>query len=249
MNQTSVGYFSLLGSVALHGFAVTQSAGELPKRSPPPRPPAFVELISPAPLPEPPALEPPPPEREPAPQRPSERPRPVPPVEEPAPEPASPVAEAPAPELTGVTLTAAEGASFAAPAGNGAARDGAISTRTPGRPHPLGPALRSAPPAPPRTLPLSELSRPPSPPSLSDALERNYPRAARRLGESGDAKVRARVEASGEIRVAVIVSATSPDFGEACRRALIGSRWSAPLDESGRPAATQIYYRCKFRVD
>jgi hypothetical protein len=249
MNQVSVGYFSLLGSVVLHGFAVTQSTTDLSKRSPPPRQPAFVELTNPLPLPEPPALEPPPPAPEPAPKPPPERPRPPPPEPEPAPKPASTAPEAPPPELTGVTLTGGEGASFGAPEGNGAARDGAIGV---GRSHPTEPARpprESALLARPPILPLSRLSRRPSPPSLTRALEQNYPSAARQLGKSGDAKVRARVEASGEIRVAFVVSASSPDFGEACRRTLIGSRWSAPLDDAGRPAPTQVYYRCKFRVD
>jgi hypothetical protein len=249
MNQATVGYFSLVGSVVLHGFAVTRGASELSRRSPPPKQPTFVELTSPAPTPEPPAVEPPPPEREPPPKPPTAKPRPTPPVEEPAPEPASTATEAPAPELTGVTLTGGEGASFDAPAGNGATRDGAISMGAARRSEAPRPGPQAAPPSPPPILPLSRLSRRPAPPPLSGALEQNYPRKARQLGESGDAKVRARVEASGEIRVAFVVAATSPDFGEACRRALIGSRWSAPLDEHGQPAATQVYYRCKFRVD
>lgn len=80
-------------------------------------------------------------------------------------------------------------------------------------------------------------------------LERNYPREARKLGKSGEAKVRVRVEASGEVRAATLAFATSPDFGEACVRTLIGTRWSSPLDRGGMPAPTSLYYRCKFRID
>jgi hypothetical protein len=247
MNQGIVGYFSLVGSVVLHALAVTQSAGETPKRRAPPTP-TFVELTKPEPLPEPPAEPPPLPAPEPPKRTPEER-RPVPPVDEPVPEPISPPPEEPPPELTGVTLTGGEGASFGAPQGNGAKRDDTIAIGA-SRGTNFARAARSPAPSPAAlTLPLSQLSQRPVPPALEAALERNYPPAARQLGKSGDAKVRARVEASGEIRVASVVSATSPDFGEACRRTLIGSRWSAPLDVNGRRAATSIYYRCKFRID
>jgi TonB family protein len=246
MNQGSVGYLSLIGSVVLHAFAVVQNAGEMPKRRHPPSP-AFVELTTPEPLPEPPAVRPPPPDPEP-PKPAPERRRPAPPHEEPTPEPASAPPDAEAPDLAGVTLTGGEGASFSALEGNGAARD-AIAVRETRRTGVAGAVRPAVPLAPPPALPLSRLSQKPVPPALEAALERNYPREARQLGKSGDAKVRARVEASGEIRVASIVSATSPDFGEACRRTLIGSRWSAPLDGNGRRAATSIYYRCKFRID
>jgi hypothetical protein len=101
----------------------------------------------------------------------------------------------------------------------------------------------------PEALPLSQLSRKPVPPSLAATLERNYPPAARSIGQSGDASVRARIEARGNIRLASIVSETSPGFGDACRRTLLGSQWSAPLDRSGKPVATWISYRCKFRID
>lgn len=248
MNQTLVGYLALLGSVALHGVAVTRSAGE-PARRRPPAPPSFVELTRPEPLPEPPVEPPRPPERELLPKPPRERPRPAPSVEEPLPEPPAPEAEQPPRELTGVTLTGGEGASFGAPQGNGGPREGAIATGIARKEVPPRlPPVRAAAPASP-ALPLSKLSRRPVPPSLEAALERNYPREARGLGKSGEAKVQARVEASGEIRSASIVFATSPDFGDACRRTLVGTRWSTPLDGNGKPAATSIYYRCKFRVD
>jgi protein TonB len=255
MNQASVGYLSLLGSVALHGFAVTQSTTEASNRSPLMRPPTFVELTKLEPPPEPPSVSPPPapepeprPAPEPEPRLPPERPRPSPPIEQPVSEPAKAPSEAPPPELTGVTLTGGDGASFGTPEGNGAPRENAITVGA-GRAVPAKVARRAEPPAPLPALPLSQLSQRPVPPPLEAALERNYPRQARQLGKSGEAKVRARIEPSGEIHVASVVSATSPDFGEACRRTLMGSRWSAPLDENGRRAATSVYYRCKFRID
>jgi hypothetical protein len=29
---------------------------------------------------------------------------------------------------------------------------------------------------------------------------------------------------------------------------VLGSRWSPPLDEKGRPVATHVRYTCRFRV-
>jgi TonB family protein len=253
MNQALVGYFSLAGSLALHGFAVTRSGSDLVTRAAHQPPPSFVEFTTPEPLPEPTPEPPPEPEPEPPPKPlPPERPQ-LPPVEasESAPD-TSPAPDAPAPELTGITLTSDNSASFSAPEGNGEAREAnAIIAPARGRNAPKATAVsaRVSPPSPPAALPLSQLSRKPMPPALGVALERNYPREARALGKSGDARVRARVEPTGEIRSATITRASSPDFGEACRRTLLGSRWSTPLDEHGKPAATWIVYQCKFQVD
>lgn len=253
MNQALIGYFSLAGSLALHGFAVTRSGSEFVTRAGHEPGPTFVEFTTPEPLPEP-APEPPPePKPEPPPKPlPPERPQ-LPPVEASESPPDTPPApDAPAPELTGVTLTGDNASSFGAPEGNGGARQvSAIvaPARRSGVPKAAAVTARVSPPSPPPALPLSQLSRKPMPPALGAALERNYPREARALGKSGDAKVRARVESTGEIRSATVTGESSPEFGEACRRTLLGSRWSTPLDEHGKPAATWIVYQCKFRVD
>jgi TonB family protein len=83
---------------------------------------------------------------------------------------------------------------------------------------------------------------------LARALERNYPARERSLGRSGEAKVRARIEPDGTVRIAKLLFETSAGFGEACRATLLASRWTAPLDARGKPAATWITYLCKFRV-
>jgi TonB family protein len=98
-------------------------------------------------------------------------------------------------------------------------------------------------------LPLSQLSKKPVPPALAQALERNYPPEARNLGRSGEAKVRARIEANGAIRNAKVTSETAPGFGAACRNTLLSSQWSVPLDHDGKPVATWISYQCKFRIE
>lgn len=185
------------------------------------------------------------------------------PVATPAPLPEMPPEAPPAappPELSGTTLVAAaeQGAGWSAPQGSGSARDGMVragavgSIAPPGAPGPprasqtVRPA--QAPPQP-EALPLSQLSRRPSPPPLTAALERNYPAAARSIGQSGDASVRARIEANGDLRLADVVVETAPGFGDACRRTLLASTWSAPLDRTGKPVATWITYRCRFRAD
>jgi TonB family protein len=147
-------------------------------------------------------------------------------------------------------LLGTSAAGWAALPGSGAERDGAIGAGLARAvtPRPIGTAAATA-AAPPGTLPLAQLSRKPVPPPLAGALERNYPAAARKQGQGGDAKVRARVEPTGEVRQVTITSESSQGFGEACRRTLLASKWTAPLSDAGRPVATWVSYRCKFRVD
>jgi TonB family protein len=97
--------------------------------------------------------------------------------------------------------------------------------------------------------PLKNLLKRPSPPQLGDALRRNYPPAARAQGKSGEAKVRAKVEADGSISEVRIMSESSGGFGESCKKTLQQSRWSAPVSKKGTPVATWISYRCSFLVD
>lgn len=258
MNGWAIRAATLTASLAAHAWllAASEHSSAAPRRK---LPPAFVQLTvaaaEPAAAPEPaPPPELPPPKSVPQPvisrAKPAAAPEPPPPT--------PPEATAPPPELTGTTLVAdAEaGEGWSAPQGTGNARDGmvrsgAVSTVAPRvGPQPDSQALRpQQTPQLPEALPLSQLSRKPSPPPLTAALERNYPAAARRIGQSGDAAVRARVEANGQLRLANIVVESAPGFGDACRRTLLASQWSAPLDGTGKPVATWITYRCKFRID
>jgi TonB family protein len=158
------------------------------------------------------------------------------------------------PELTGMTLLADGEGPFSAEAGSGRVRRGAIRAGT-SQPAPVRRVVRRAPkpkpakPAPPTAIPVAQLSKKPVPPDLGSALKRNYPSEARRQGRAGEAKVRARIEASGSIRLAKVAFESENGFGKACRTTLLRSKWSAPLDKKGKPVATWISYRCKFRID
>ncbi|MDF3065715.1 MAG: Ferric siderophore transport system, periplasmic binding protein TonB [Polyangiaceae bacterium] len=189
------------------------------------------------------APEPPPPEP-PKPAR-AQQPKPVAKAE-------PPPVDAPPPARTdGVTL-ASEGAgnAFSMPLGNGG------SLEPTSRPRPPTPVNVPAPtlPAPtrvvtePPVVAVSDLSSRPSPPSLADALQRNYPAAARRSGQSGSAKVRARIDPDGVVRRVTLVEESGAGFGAACSRSLNGSRWAAPKDKAGRSVATEIRYTCRFVV-
>ena len=154
------------------------------------------------------------------------------------------------PELTGNTLLGTSAAAWVALPGSGAQRDGAIGAGLARTAAPRTSASAAAVAAPaPAAVPLAQLSRKPVPPPLAGALERNYPALARKQGQSGDAKVRARVEPTGDVRQVSIASESSQGFGEACRRTLLASKWTAPLSEAGQPVATWISYRCKFRIE
>jgi protein TonB len=133
--------------------------------------------------------------------------------------------------------------------GNGAVRGGDVLAGV-ARPQPAPVLPRPVvAPSPPEALPLAQLGKRPVPPALERALRQNYPARARRQGLGGEAKVRARIEPTGQVRTATIHSESSPGFGEACQRTLLTSRWSPPVDARGRPVATWVSYRCKFRID
>ncbi|HEX2872947.1 MAG TPA: energy transducer TonB [Polyangiaceae bacterium] len=239
-------------SLGLHAWLLSASPGTASERKRAEPPPLLVQLAQP----EPPKPAPPPePHVEAAEKAPPPAPAPVAKVKPaPAPEPpAEKPPEAAPPELTGTTLTSDAEASWSAPPGSGNERDGllrtgAVSAFVP----PTVVAKASAHSATsqalarPEPTPLAQLSRKPVPPPLADALERHYPVAARRLGRSGEALVRARIEANGVLSEAQMKSETAPGFGAACRQALLASRWTGPLDRDGRPVATYITYRCKF---
>lgn len=156
---------------------------------------------------------------------------------------------APALDLSGVTLTNDSGAGFAMPVGDGSALHGPIglgksSTGPASAPAPVasvakGPALVDA----------RDLSQRPQPPSLTGLLRQNYPEEARQRGLRGQASMRARIDADGVIRSARILSESAAGFGSACRRTVLGSRWSAPRNKNGSAVATEIVYTCHFEVD
>jgi protein TonB len=158
--------------------------------------------------------------------------------------------------LTGVTLTnAGSGEGWNAPVGNGESRRGPLRQPTTRRaaPKPREPLRRASRRRPksqaPPVVPVADLSRPPEPPPLSGKLVSNYPSAARRRGEEGTAVVSARIDPDGTIRVASVAHESGAGFGAACRRTVLGSVWSPPIDAAGRPVATRIAYTCRFRVD
>jgi TonB family protein len=194
-----------------------------------------------------------------------EPPKPVPPDEPKQaarhaalPAPAPPPVETAAPktpvDLSGVTLTNADGSGgFAMPTGDGSERKG-----------PLGPigtsapvavkAVESAEPAralsgAPELVASQDLSERPEPPALDAALRALYPEDARRRSVSGKASLRVRIDKDGRVRSASLLSESFPGFGAACQKAVLGSRWSPPRDRDGRAVQTEVRYTCSFVVD
>ena len=240
-------------SLGLHGWLMSASPSTASERRRVELPPLLMQLSEP----EPPKPEPTPPEPKVEPKPPHVVATPAKPAPTPESPPEKPPEAAP-PELTGTTLTSDTDSTWSAPAGSGNERDGLIQTGAVAAfapPTPIVAAKVSTPSATSQSLarpeptPLAQLSRKPSPPPLAEALERHYPVAARRLGRSGEAAVRARIEANGLLSEAQLKSETAEGFGAACRQALMNSRWTGPLDRDGRPVATYITYRCKFRSE
>ena len=225
MNQAAIGYGCVVLSVAVHASAMLGASRQPPAAAPAVR--AVVELALPPPTPPP---------------------APTPEPEAPAPTP-PPEAE-PTPELSGNTLLGHGEDDWTAPAGNGAEREGPIRVGAPVAavlPTPPRPAPAAAPA---RAMePLAQLSRKPVPPALASALERNYPASARRQGKSGEAKVRALIDAFGRVASVTVAFESAPEFGAACKKTLLQSQWTPPLGQLGKPTATFITYRCKFRVE
>lgn len=156
---------------------------------------------------------------------------------------------APALDLSGVTLTNDTGTGFAMPTGDGSALRGPIGLGTNRGQVVAAPSAAASVPKPPALVDAGDLSEHPRPPSLTGLLRANYPEEARQRGLRGDAKVRARIDADGLIRVARLLSESSAGFGSACRRTVLGSHWSAPRDKNGGAVATEIVYTCHFEVD
>lgn len=161
-------------------------------------------------------------------------------------------------DLTGLTLTnAGEGSGWASAVGNGAAmerpiRAGIVRAKSVPRdpietPKPAIPAPKKA--TAPAVVPARDLSKKPVPPDLNGVLEAHYPKSAREMGLEGTAIVRLRIDPDGRVRLANIVSESGAGFGSACRRTVLGSNWSAPLDQAGNSVATFVKYTCRFRVN
>jgi TonB family protein len=177
----------------------------------------------------------------------------APPVSRHAPAAAEPApsvkAEASALDLSGITLSNDTGVGFAMPAGDGSARGGPIGLGTSGIQTTAAAASAKAAPKSPALVSASDLSEHPRPPSLTGLLRANYPEEARQRGLRGSASLRARIDADGVIRAARGLSESSAGFGAACRRTVLGSRWSPPRDKNGAAVATEIVYTCHFEVD
>ena len=258
MNQKWIGRGALAFSVTLHGYPLYAAPRVAPEQDLE-LPPTFMDLSALPPTPEELAPEPEP-EVAPEPEPPLE-PEILEPevVEQLAPVEAEPEVEtapdsAP-PELTGTTLVAEGEGDFSAEEGSGSARSGAIragiskptpASRIVGKQGTVAPKKA---PEPPTAIPLASLSKKPIPPDLGGALQKNYPADARRQGRAGEAKVQARVEPSGSIGFAKVAFESEDGFGAACRKTLLASKWTAPLDRAGKPVATWVSYRCKFRID
>lgn len=156
---------------------------------------------------------------------------------------------APVLDLSGVTLTNDSGAGFAMPLGDGSALHGPIGLGAPLPPTVAAPAVTASAAHGPALVNASDLSERPRPPSLTGLLRQNYPEEARQRGLRGNASLRARIDPDGVIRSARMVSESAAGFGSACRRTVLGSRWSAPRDKNGSAVATEIVYTCRFEID
>jgi TonB family protein len=95
---------------------------------------------------------------------------------------------------------------------------------------------------------LADLSTRPVPPALGSELREHYPLEAKQRGIGGSATVEARIEPDGRVGRISLKQESFAGFGDACRRTLAGSRWSAPRDRNGRAVATVIRYTCRFVV-
>lgn len=211
---------------------------------------------SPPPAAQEPEPEPPPPEPEPEPEKPKPAPpkiaapkpaEPPPPQEEP-----KPAAEAPV-DLTGLTLTGDDGASWSSVVGNGqalqgpAARIGKVTGND--RAGASDGAVGGKGTAPALVGEESLSRRPVPPPGLDALLEQHFPSRARAQGVAGTAIVKLRILADGRVGPMSIVRETGDyGFGKACTKALGQTRWQAPLDKRGQPVATEIRFTCDFEV-
>jgi periplasmic protein TonB len=254
------GFFAL--SVATHVGAVAL-LGMFPVDAPRPKEDivevSFVEQpVAPEPEPLPPAPEPVAPEPEPEPEPVKPPPKPI----ERAPKPAK--APPPLPDSTppaaaeetiadfsGTTLTGQGG--WASAVGSGAAMNGPIGTpgaAVTGR-NRAGVAGGVVGGTGVRVVAEGDLSRRvqlPSADVLNAALERNYPKAARQQGIEGVARIRVRVFATGKLQPLSTINESYPGLADGCKKSLHDITFQPGLDRAGQPVATDITYKCDFRV-
>lgn len=207
---------------------------------PPPPPPAPEQ-----PAPEPPAPEPPPPPKA---KRVTRAPEPPLAVAEPPREP-PPAEPAPEPTSAPAALLAEMGSGppgVVQLAGAVVAAVSSAAASAPLEPSPMTalPVRVAAPLA-----KLSDLSRKPKAPALDAALRQNYPPELRRRGTEGQAEVRVVIDARGRVGEISVMSESAVGFADACRKTLLGSRWSEPLDREGQPVSTRLIYRCRFQIE
>jgi protein TonB len=245
-------WWSVAASTAAHAvFAWQLAATPRERRAPRDRDTFEVRWVAlpapPRPAPEPPVPVPPPPAPEPKPVVKAPKPPPA-----AAPSPPEPAAAEPAPEPT--TAPAALLAETGIGAGAGivqlaGAPIGAVSTAAP-PPMLEAPRITASPAHPSAPLAkLSDLSRKPRAPALDAALRQNYPLELRRRGTEGQAEVRVVIDPRGRVGEIAIVSESTAGFADACRKTLLGSRWSEPLDREGQPVSTRLTYRCRFQIE
>jgi len=208
----------------------------------PPPPPPDEEVPEP----------PPPPPPDPSPPPPIQR-RAPPPPDEPPPPPPPPPQQAPYRFEQILTGAPGTGSSFQVPEGGVAAERPVAPGRSGGTAShgaPEGPAEGPPRDPGPPVVAVADLSARPVAPELNSRLLANYPRRARQQGIEGDATLSLRVNPDGSVSRLRVVAESVPGegFGDACLRTVEGSRWGAPRDRSGRPVATQVSYRCRFRV-
>jgi len=238
-------WFSLCfsSSLVLHGVAFA-SLGDGRRWAASVNPPSEMSFVVTPPEPEPP--KPPEPEPDEPPEPPEQAPKPTNQAPRELP---PPVAPPPAPlDLRGLTLTNGEGA-FAMPTGNALPLDRPIGTSRAPAPDPSPVRQPPAPAAAPALVAFEALGTRPKPPALEASLRQNFPADARRRAIGGSATVLARIERDGVARGVSVVNETFAGFGDACRRTLAGSRWTPPLDATGRAVSTQVRYTCHFKVD
>jgi protein TonB len=231
----------LLGSLVAHGslFALLGRARPVPPVTPLPPRTEFVPVELPPPEPPPPPEDPP--ETEPA---------------LPAPAPQTPLFK-PAPRLQPLESSAVGGSEAAVQVEDvpgrtplrltGVSLSNALPNASAFGSTPK-PGPKPAPPKPPTITPVTDLSRRPVPPKLDASLTNHYPPELRRRGIDGEALVRVHISPAGHVTRVEPVSQSAPEFSSACRQTLLGTEWSAPLDQSGAAVPTELLYRCRFRV-
>lgn len=249
---------SLGGSALTHAVLGWQLANApLVRHAPPERDTFDVRMVTlpppaapePLPAPEPPPAAPAPPPKlkaQPEPKATPAKPR----AAAPASEQAEPKAPPPEPSTAPPALLAEAGFAAGSIVQRAGAAIGALaiastaSTPSPALTAPATDRQRSAPLA-----KLSDLSRKPRAPSLDAALRQNYPTEQRRRGTAGQAEVRVVIDRLGRVSEVATVSESATGFAEACRRTLLGSRWSEPLDRAGQAVSTRLTYRCRFEIE